>query len=216
MNINNNISEELDEEFEDEISFSERLYKAISPKIKQFLVNYYGNNFLNLQPETYLEIEKIIKDDIHYLADDIPGVLYRYRTITDDDKFDEAIDSFVPDNKPINWSVSKNWFDRDFSNNEDDDTFLEDSDPIDLTDDQKRAKKIINLVDEMTNDTQNFAHFMKSGYEIAVKEVQLFLVNNASFDLFILSSEGFTELQNDIDLLISTLLEDLYSLMPEK
>jgi len=216
MNTNDNISEELDDEFEDEISFSEQLYTAISPKIKQFLVEYYGDNFYNLKPETYLEIETLIEDDILLFASEIPDILYRNRTITDEDKFDEALDNFVPDNIPINWPVIENWFDRDFKEEEEEDTFLEDSNPIDLTEDQKKAKEIVELANEMTENTQSFAHFMKSGYEIVIKEVQLFLKNNASFDLSILSPDGFIALQTHLDLLVSTLLEDLNTLLYEE
>ncbi|HBX51553.1 MAG: hypothetical protein A2275_04955 [Bacteroidetes bacterium RIFOXYA12_FULL_35_11] len=216
MNTNDNISEELDDEFEDEISFSEQLYTAISPKIKQFLVEYYGDNFHNLKSETYLEIETLIEDDILLFASEIPDILYRNRTITDEDKFDEALDNFVPDNIPINWPVIENWFDRDFKEEEEEDTFLEDSNPIDLTEDQKKAKEIVELANEMTENTQSFAHFMKSGYEIVIKEVQLFLKNNASFDLSILSPDGFIALQTHLDLLVSTLLEDLNTLLYEE
>ncbi|HBX51341.1 MAG: hypothetical protein A2275_08135 [Bacteroidetes bacterium RIFOXYA12_FULL_35_11] len=215
MNTNADTSLESEDEFEDEILFNEQLYKAISPKIKQFLVEYYGDNFYNLKPETYLEIETLIEDDILLFASEIPDILYRNRTITDEDKFDEALDNFVPDNIPINWPVIENWFDRDFSNDDDEDTFLEDSDPIDLTEDQKKAKEIVELANEMTDNTQSFAHFMKSGYEITNKKVQLFLENIASFELSILSPDGFIALQTHLNLLVSTLLENLYTIMPD-
>lgn len=214
MNINADTSHESDDEFEDEISFNEQLYKAISPKIKQFLVEYYGNNFYNLQSETYLEIETLIEDNILLFGSEIPDILYRNRTITNEDEFDKALDNFVPDNIPFNWPLLENRFDRDFKEDEDEDTFLEDSNPIDLTQDQRKAKEIVELANEMNENTQNFAHFMKSGYKIVIIEIQLFLKNNASFDLSILSHDGFIALQSHIDMLASTLLEDLYEIMP--
>ncbi len=209
MNDNANISDE----FEDGISFKESLYGAMAPKVKQFLAEYFGDSFLNLNPETYMEIEALIKEDILLYADEIPDILYRYRTITDDDLFDEALDNFVPVQAPIKWPAIENWFDRDFKKEDDDDTFLEDSAPIDLTEEQKKAKDIINIANDITDNTQNFADFMKSAYEIIMKETQLFIENNASFDLSILSADGFVELQERLNLLVSILSEDLHTLI---
>lgn len=212
MITDNNTSEELEDDEEYEKSFTELMYEALSPKIKQFITEYYGERFFNLNSETYLEIEKTIKHDFIF-ADEIPNVLYRYKTITDSEKFDEALENFIPPKTPLIWQEYEHWFDRDFSDDDDEDTFLEDSAPIDLTEDQKRAKEIIRIANEITDNTQNFAHFMKSGYEIIMKEAQLFLEHRASFDLSILSPKGFDELHNHLDTLIQTILEDLEALI---
>jgi hypothetical protein len=212
----NYTSEEIeeDEEYEDEGSFRELMHDALAPVIKQFLSAYYGEPFYNLNAETYLEIEKTIRADFIF-ASEIPDILWRYRTITDPDEFDNALANFIPPKTSFVWPMNEHWFDRDYSNEEDDDEddFLEDSDPVDLSDTEIRAKKIINLADEITSNTQRFAHFMKSGYDITIKAAQLFLERNASFDLSILSPEGFEKLQNELDMLVETILEDLEALI---
>jgi hypothetical protein len=219
MTDENYISEEFeeDEEYEDEVPFKDLMHDALSSKIKQFITEYFGEQLYNLEPETYLEIEKTIREDFIF-ASEIPDILYRYRTITDPDEFDKALAKFIPPKTSFVWQKHKNWFDRDFSNDKDDDedTFLEDSDPIDLTEDEIRAKKIINLENEISNNTKGFAHFMKSGYDITMKEAQLFLARSASFDLSVLSPEGFDTLHNQLDLLIETLLENLEALINGK
>ena len=202
-----------DDDYEDEKYFDELMQESLSPKVKKFLNEYYGDRFYNLEAETYREIDKTIKADFTF-ADEIPNILYRYRTITDEDEFDKALDNFVPSGKPVVWKKNKNWFDSDFNEEEDDeDIFLEDSDPVDLTEEQRKAKELIEHVDDMLDFTKGFAHFMRSGQNVIMREAQLFIENRASFDLSILSPEGFEELQSQLDILVETLLEDLHGLI---
>lgn len=206
--------EDDEEEFEAIISFTDMLQKAFPPKVKLFLFEYFGDNLLDIEPETFLEIEALIVNNIDNNACDIPEILYRYRTITDEDEFDEALDSFVPDNKPINWPKTKEWFYRNYNEADDDDQFYKDSYSIDLTEDIE--KNIIRKVHEVIDNTQKFALFMRAGFKVLNREVHLFLENNTSFDLAILSAEGYIALQNSIDMFVTILLEDLYSIMSDK
>jgi hypothetical protein len=193
------------------IFFYELMHQAVSPIIKRFLNEYFGEKFYNLQSETYLEIEKTIREDFIF-ADEIPDILYRHSSITDDKELDKAFKNFKPSGTPIAWPKQEQWFDRELDQEDEDDTgdpFLDYTDPDDLNDEQLKAKEIINLIDEMTSNTQRSAHFMKSGYDIIMKESQLFLEKNAPFDLSVLSNEGFLELHMNLNLMIETLLEDL-------
>lgn len=203
---------------EEEASFEKILYDAISPKVKKFLFDFYGDQFLNLEPETFIEIDVLIKKSLYSCGEEIPDILFRNRKIWNIHEFDQALENFVPDNKPINWPKADCWFNRAFlyEDNDDYDNYLEESDPIDLNENEIRAKEIINVADELIENTRNFAYFTKSGYEILNQEIQLFLEKTASFDLSILSIEGFKTLQNRIYFEMDHLLDDLYSLMPER
>ncbi len=206
----NNTPDQFDEdgEYEDGMFFEDLMREALAPKIKQFLNSYFSERIYNLKSETYLQIEKTIKEDF-MLATEIPEVLYRHSTIKDPDEFDKALTNFIPSATLIKWPQHEHWFDQDFSDEEEDNTFLEDISPADLTPEQLMAKEIINIADEIANDSRNLAHFVKSGYEIIIKQAQLFLEENALFDLSILSPEGFEELDEEMNLLIETILENL-------
>ncbi len=217
MNNNDNLLVELDEEFEYGVPYGEEFSHAISPRVKQFLFEFYGDPFLDIEPKTYKKIGVLIKKRLFSLGEDIPDILYRNRTIRNMDEFDRAFASFIPTNEPINWPTVQCWFNREFPDNDDnEDTYLEDSDPIDLNEQEIRAKEIIKVADELIENIRNFAFFTKSGYEILNQEIHQFLENNASFDLAILSNEGFEALQKHIYLYISSMLEDLSPLMPER
>jgi hypothetical protein len=208
-------------EFEEDVdygfSFDQIFCDAISAKTKQFLFEYCGESFLNLEPETYLEIAKAIEEKTKMFGSSIPDILYQYRTIRDSDKFDEALENFVPDHKPIKWYVTDNWFNRDFSfdDGEDDeeDAFFENSNSFDLTEREMKVKEVVDIVDGIIENTRTFAHFVKSGYNVLNPEIHLFIEENALFDLSILSDEGFVRLQNHIDTLLDLLLDDLYSMV---
>jgi hypothetical protein len=205
---------EEDEEYEEEGSVIDILYEALSPKIKQFLREYYGKQLYNLQPETYLEINKTIREGFIF-ASEIPDILYRNRTISDPEAFDNALAKYILPKMTIVWPRHEYWFDHEFGTDDydDEDTFLEDSRPIDLTEDEIKAKNIITLANEITDHTQRMAHFVKTGYEIILKEAQLFLERRAIFDLAILSPEGFDKLHDQLTLLIETILEELQALI---
>jgi hypothetical protein len=212
----NNDYDELFENLMEEKSFTYEFYRVIAARVKKFLSRYYQDSLLNLEPEAYQEIETILKEDLLLVSDSIPDILYRNNTIKDREKEEEALKNFVPDNKPINWPVTTNWFDKDYSSadTDDDDRYIEDSNPFDLTSQQKEVKELITIADEILENTRDFAHFTGSGYRIINKEIHLLLENNAAFDLSILSAEGYIDLQNHINTFIVLMLEDLYSLMP--
>ncbi len=204
-----------DDEFETMQSFDEELYEAISPEVKQFLAEYYGDQLLELPSETYREIESIIKRRLFDFAEDIPDILFRNRTIKDRDEFEQALEKFIPENKPIDWPVPTYWFDRDFSH-EVEENYLEDVNPIDLTQNEQLAKKIVESTNDFFKNTQTIANYTKTGYELINQAVHQFLEKRASFDLAVLSEVGFEALESHSYLHLETLLEDLFSVMPER
>lgn len=201
--------------FEDSKPFHQLMQEAISPKLNQFLMDYFGESYLMLNPETYLLIEKTIKENFIFMIE-IPGIFYRHRTIIETDLFDEALANFVPPKSGLVWQKHKNWFVLDFSDKDDvngENSFQEDNQITDLNKDQQKANEIINSANIIIEQTHHFASFLEMGYSLTMKEMQLFLEKNASFDLSILSAEGFNELHNLMNFTIVKLLEDLEALI---
>ena len=199
-----------DDEFEDEefITYGTQMYNEISPKIKQFLIDYLGNQIYNLESETYRDVEEIIKEEIELSGSSIPGILYRHRTITDSDLWDAALDNFVYTKVIYNWPKKKQWYDRTYE--VDDDNFLEEIPESELTDDQKKAKSIVKVANDMFSFHNSFSDFVKQGSEVFFKASHTFFDNTASFDLSILSPEGFEALQEHLEMMIDLLFDKLY------
>ena len=211
--FDNNQFDEFDDDSYEYVPFYSELHQAIGPKVKQYLSDYYGERMAKLEAETYLEIEKTIKENF-LVADMIPDLLYNHRSITRDE-FDAAFETYSPSGKTFNWPRPEYWFDKDYSSDDedDDDRFLEDSDPIDLTEEERKAKKIIEIADNMQNEHVAFANFIKNGFEILSQDVQRYLVKVASLDLEVLTEEGFEALQECIYYMIAELLNVVYEVV---
>lgn len=215
--MSSDFDNDLDDEFDDDdyeyVPFYTMVQQEIGPKVKQYLTDYYGERMEKLEAETYLEIENIIKAGFLF-ADMIPDLLFNNRSITNEE-FDVAIETYKRSDKTFNWPRPEYWFDRDFSDDDDDDDdrFLEDSDPIDLTEEQRKAKKVIELIDNMQDEHAAFANFMKKGFEILSADVQQYLVKTSIFDLEILTEKGFEEIQECIYYMISELLDSVYGVV---
>ena len=202
----------------DEESFYYEVYQTLDPVIKTFLSSYFGERLLHLEPEAYSNIEAAIKNNIHYTADSIPDILYNHCTIKDSEKWDKALENFINDNLPIPWHDSKRWFDRKFrfeDKDEDEDTFLEDAYEFELTEDQKKAKEAIEIVDAIVNDAQNLTIFMRTGFPVLKAATRQFLIDTCIFDLKYLSDDGFIDLQNHIDTMNEMILEDLHEIFQD-
>jgi hypothetical protein len=196
---------EDDEAYEEAPSFRESLYNNIASPIKQFLINYLGDALNNAPAQTFRDIEQVIKDDILLHAVMIPDYLYRYRTITDSDKWDEALDNFKRDDKTVFlWPQEEQWYNsRDNEDNDND----EDAD----NDLPAEAKNVIDAANDFLDDHQKFKTFMQQCCAVIIKETQLYLEKTAVFDLTILSADGYIAVQNAINMLAETLAEDLHA-----
>jgi len=192
-----------------EESFEYALYQVIDPAVKQFLAAFMGDKLLNLEPESYSEIETAILENIYYYGSSLPEVLYHHRTIRDSDEYDNAFDNFIKPDTNTLWPVTPHWYDRDFGSPEDEDTYLEDTDDFDLTETERTAKKVVEAADKLINDAQSFAVFMRTGYHVLNPVVRQLLEDIASFDLSILNAEGLEKVQQQIDMVIEMILEEL-------
>ncbi len=210
----NNMEDEII--FEDE-SFEYAAYQKIAPAAKTFLSAYLGEKLLHLEPEAYSEIEKAIKRNIYYQADSLPDILYNHCTIKDSEEWDKAFDNFINDKLPISWHNTEHWFDRDFcfDSNDEEDTFLENAYDFELNEEQKKAKKVVDVADSILNNTQNLTTFMRSGFPVFNAATRQFLIDTCIFDLKYLSTEGFIELQKQIDTMNEMILEDLHAIIQD-
>ena len=204
----------------DEESFYYEVYQALNPVIKTFLSSYFGERLLHLEPEAYSDIEAAIKKNIHYNADFLPDILYNHCTIKDSEEWDKALENFKKDNLPIPWHDAEQWFDGKFcfdNKDEDDDeeTLLEDAYEFELTEDQQKAKRVIEIVDTIVNDAQNLTIFMRTGFPVLKAATRQFLIDTCIFDLKYLSDEGFIELQNLTDTMNEMILEDLHAIIQD-
>ncbi|MFT3752165.1 MAG: hypothetical protein QM800_04570 [Paludibacter sp.] len=194
-------------------SFEYEAYQMIGPAVKSFLSVYLGDKLLHLEPESYSKIETVIKENIFYNACALPDILYNHRTIKNADEWDKALDNFKITNTEITWLVTQHWFERDFSAGDNEDTFLEDAYDFELNEAQQQAKKIVQAADVVVNDAQNFAFFMRAGYQTLNIAARQFLKDFAMFDLTILSEVGFKELQERMDMMNEMILEDLFAII---
>jgi hypothetical protein len=199
---------EDDEEYEEEPSFGEKLYSNMASPIKQFLINYLGDALNNAPAQTFRDIEQVIKDDILLHAVMIPEYLYQYRTITDSNKWNDALDNFKRDDKTVfPWPQEEQWYNNRGNENNDDDA---DNDDL-----PAEAKNVIDAANDFLDDHQKFKTFMQQCCAVIIKETQLYLEKTAVFDLTILSADGYIAVQNAINMLAETLAEDLHAVTAE-
>lgn len=208
-----------DNDFTEEewIWFGTEIYKALSPCIKQFLIGYFGERFYTLESETYREVESIIRENIESDGDSIPDILYRNRTIRDSNLWNEALDKFAGKITPVNWPKNPHWSDRiSLLENDDDDDFLADIPESELTEDQKLAKLIVADADDILNFHIGFANFMKQGFEVLIPAMQTYIEDVASFDLSVLSPEGYELLQMRFEMIADRVFDHLYGLLHDQ
>jgi hypothetical protein len=210
--FNDDLEEDMDDEdWEDAPSFGEQLYNSISPTVKQFLIDHYGEELNNASPQTFLDIEAQIKEDIFLHADFLPHYLRLNRTITDAKEWETAFQNFKPGNVEVTWPTLETWYDQSVEDDTDDEYI--DSD--ELTPDQEQAKKIMDAADELLDHHALFADFVKKACRLIITEVQQYLQKNAAFDLSILSPEGFIQVQQCIGFMAGDLAENLFAITEE-
>ena len=92
------------------MDFEADAYSIIAPIIKGFLATYYGDAMAELESETYLDIEAIIKDSFMYEVSLLPDLLYAHRSITDNETFETALNSYVRSSDTvITWPRPECW-----------------------------------------------------------------------------------------------------------
>lgn len=200
-----------DDDFEPLGSFGDDLHKAIASPIKQFLINYLGEALNNADPETFLAIEEVIKEDIRDQAESIPDLLYLHRTILDSDEWDKAFDNFKPPKDAVYpWPELESWYNRPDGELEED-GYEDEEDEEDPEEMPEEAKKIIDHVDDMLARHLDFKTFLRECTPVIIRETRLYLEKNASFDLAILSEEGFLAVETAITQMAEILAENLHA-----
>jgi hypothetical protein len=200
--------EDYEEDYEEQPSFGETLCINIAPPIKQFLINYLGDALNDAPAQTFRAIEQLIKDNILLFANQIPEDLYRYRTITDSNKWDDALADFKRNEDAVfPWPQKEKWYNIPDNEDEEDDA---DNDEL-----PAEAKKVIIAVDKFLDDHNKFKTFMQQSCPIIIKEIQQYVEKCAVFDLTILSAEGYIAVQTTITMLAETLAEDLHAVTAE-
>lgn len=202
-----------EEEYEEWVSYHSQMYQAMAPIVKKFLVDYFGERMYNLEPETYLEVDKIIEDAFIF-ADCIPDHLRAHCTIKDEDLWEEAYNNFDLKDAKFAWQRKPQWYDKVYPNDDDDD-FLEGIPESELTEEQKIAKELVECVDKIISVHNGFSAFMKQGCDIIIPAMQKFIEGNANFDLSVLSPEGYEQVQNDLELIADFLFDHLDLLSQE-
>lgn len=206
--------ESEDDESNEWVYYGTQMHQELAPIVKKFLVDYFGERTYNLEAEAYREIDEIIRTGFAF-GDDIPDDLRRHRTIKDEDLWEEAYNNFRRKDAKINWVRKPQWYDKVYVN-DDDDEFLEDIPESELTEEQKIAQKVVECADDIIDFQIGFSAYMKQGCDLLIPAMQKFIEDNASFDLTILSPEGYEKVQNDLDLIADFILDRLYMIPQEE
>lgn len=208
------------ENIEEEVwySYGNEMYTALSKCVKQFLVDYFGDRFYNLESETYRALDAIIKKDLEIYGNSIPDIFYRYRTITDPYLWGHALNKFEIAGKHFPWPKTPQWFDNTGINEEenDDDALWGNIFELEMTEEQKMARLLFESLKEMANFHIAFSNFMRQGCGMLVTATQHFIEKTAEFELSILSPEGFLALQTYIEMIADSIFDKLYGLMADR
>jgi hypothetical protein len=200
-------------ESEESESYSMQMHDAMAPIVKKYLLDYFGEQMYNLEPAAYLGIDKIIKEGFS-LAKGIVKYFHRHRTINDDDLRKEALNKFDRKDAKFSWQRIPQWYDEEYEN-DDDERFWEDIPESELNEEQKKAKALDENTDEVIRFHAGCSSFMKQGCELLIPAMQKYMEETVSFDLSILSPEGYEHVQGDLDGLADYLFNNLYLICKE-
>ena len=200
-------------ESEESESYSMQMHDAMAPIVKKFLVEYFGEQMYNLEPDTYRKIDKIIKDGFSK-SKGIIKYFQIHRTIEDDDLCEEALNKFDRKDAKFSWQRIPQWYDEEYEN-DDDERFWEDIPESELNEEQKKAKELDENTDEVIRFRVGYSSFMKQGCVLLIPAMQKYMEETVSFDLSILSPEGYEHVQGDLDGLADYLFNNLYLICKE-
>lgn len=200
-------------ESEESDSYNRQMHDVMAPIVKKFLLDYFGEQMYNLEPAAYLGIDKIIKEGFS-LAKGIIKYFHHHRTINDDDLREEERNKFDRKDATFNWQRIPRWYDEEIEN-DDDERFWEGIPESELTKEQKKIKELDESTDEVIRFHAGYLSFMKQGCELLIPAMQNYMEETVSFDLSILSSEGYKRVQGDLDGLADYLFNNLYLICKE-
>ena len=198
-----NEEEYIDDEYEIE-TFGSIMYDGLSKWVKQYLIDYYEELFYSFSAETYRAIESTIKEDIKLYTDSIPDTLYSYCTIKDSTLWDEAYDKFDAASVVIQWPKNDNWYVRYYSEDGAQSRWMKER-----LKGEEVPSSAIEAANSIMDNTMAFAYFIKNFVDKAQKVVE----QNAIFDLYLLTPNGFKTIVSEIDRTAEILFEDLHDLI---
>ena len=77
------------------------------------------------------------------------------------------------------------------------------------------AKKVFECADNIIDFHIGFSAFMKQGCDLLIPAMQKYMENTISFELSILSPEGYELVQNDLEGIAANLFDPLYMILQE-
>jgi len=208
------LSADKSEDGEDEKwgSFDTKIHDAMSPMIKKFLVDYFGDQLYDLESDTYREIDEIIRKEFVF-SDRIADDLNNYRTIKDDELWQEAFNNFNPKDAKFGWQKLSYWEENGYLNEKD---FLIINREPERTEEQKKELEKIRCANIIFDVHDRFTEYMQQGRDLIMPDIQKYIEDTASFDLTILPPVGYKELQYDLEDIVGNLFDRLYMIIEKE
>jgi len=190
-------------------SFDTMMHDAIAPMIKKFLVDYFGDQLYDLESDTYREIDEIIRKEFVF-SDRIADDLNNYRTIKDDELWQEAFNNFNRKDAKFGWQKLSYWQENGYLNEKD--FLIINREPERTEEIKKELEKIrnSNIVFELHD---RFTEYMRQGRDLIMPDIQKYIEDIASFDLTILPPMGYKELQYDLEDIVGNIFDRLYEII---
>jgi len=210
--------DETDDDYGDEnekfVYYGTTFYKDLSPIVKKFLIEYFGERIYSFESDTYLKVEELIKDQFESVGDVIISLLYKNTTIPDEEEWEDAFDKFEGNNLQVVWPPNKpEWYHKPFEDDDDDDNFWNDIPESELTQDQKSAKEIVEMIDNGMIFNNGLQKFLNTGCPLLISDIHKYMEDTVPFYLSALTPEGYKLLQLEIENAAVFLYEDLFEVL---
>ena len=198
-----------DGEYEKWSAFDTKMRDALAPMIKKYLVDYFGERLYDLESETYREIDENIRKEFVF-GDRIAYNLNKYRTIIDDELWQDAYNNFNRKDAKYAWQVVYPW---DGTVNEYNKDFV-----IIFPQSEETKKLLKELAENEYDDNiflepDIFTSYMVKGRDLLIPAIQKYIEDTASFDLTILSLKGYIMLQYDLEEITGNIFDRLYTII---
>lgn len=201
-----------DGEYEKWGAFDTKMRDALAPIVKKYLVDFFGERLYDLESETYREIDENIRKEFVF-GDRIADNLNKYRTIIDDELWDDAYNNFNRKDAKFAWQVVYPW---DGTVNEYNKDFII---KIPQSEENIRLQKEIaesGCFDNVVFEPDIFTSYMVKGRDLLIPAIQKYIEDTASFDLTILSLKGYFMLQYDLEEITGNIFDSLFEIIEEE
>ena len=201
-----------DGEYEKWGAFDTKMRDALAPIIKKYLVDFFGERLYDLESETYRAIDENITKEFVF-GDRIAYNLNTYRTIIDDELWDDAYNNFDRKEAKFAWQVVYPW---DGTVNEyNKDLVIK----IPQSEENKKLQKELAenvCVGDIFLEPARYTTYLHQGRDLLIPAIQKYIEDTASFDLTILSLKGYMLLQYDLEKITYNIFDSLFEIIEEK